>query len=72
MTRTRFVLPALLVLVALVLALGACAQPTPEVVKETVIVTKVVEKVVTKEVPAQEKITLIITSGSGSAGSTGP
>ncbi len=70
MTRTRFVLPALLVLVALVLALGACAQPTPEVVKETVIVTKVVEKVVTKEVPAQEKITLIITSGSGSAGST--
>lgn len=38
--------------VALVLAviLAACATPTPQVIKETVVVTKEVEKVVTKEV----------------------
>ncbi len=40
---------AALVMIALVV-LAACAQPTPKVVKETVVVTKEVEKVVTKEV----------------------
>ncbi|RMF30057.1 MAG: ABC transporter substrate-binding protein [Chloroflexi bacterium] len=73
MKRTRFLTPTVVVLLALALILGACTQPatpsTPQVVKETVVVTQVVEKKVTAEQPA-EKITLIITSGSGSAGST--
>ncbi len=43
---TLVVLATLLVLVVV----AACATPTPQVVKETVVVTKEVEKVVTKEV----------------------
>lgn len=38
------------VVVLALLVLAACATPTPQVVKETVVVTKEVEKVVTKEV----------------------
>ncbi len=38
-------------LVVLGLVLAACATPTPQVIKETVVVTKEVEKVVTKEIP---------------------
>jgi len=41
-------LVTVLLLASLVLA--ACPQPTPQVIKETVVVTKEVEKVVTKEV----------------------
>ncbi len=49
----------LTVLLVVALVLGACAQATPQVVKETVVVTKEVEKVVTKEVEkvvTQEKV----------------
>ena len=48
MKRTSWLVFSLLMVV--VLLLSACAQPTPQVVKETVVVTKQVEKVVTKEV----------------------
>ena len=48
MVRKVWVVLSLLLIATLVL--GACAQPTPKVVKETVVVTKEVEKVVTKEV----------------------
>ncbi len=46
-STTLWAIASLLVLVALIVG---CATPTPQVLKETVVVTKEVEKVVTKEV----------------------
>ena len=44
--RKVWVLVSLMVVLAL---LAGCATPTPQIIKETVVVTKEVEKVVTKE-----------------------
>jgi len=45
------------ILLLLTLVLAACAQPTPEVVKEEVVVTQVVEKeVVVTEIVEVEKV----------------
>lgn len=59
MTGKRWVLFAVLVIAAMVLA--ACPQATPQVVKETVIVTKEVEKVVKETVEVQKIITKVVT-----------
>jgi peptide/nickel transport system substrate-binding protein len=53
----RVVVKSFSVLILLTLVLAACAQPTPEVVKEEVIVTQVVEKeVVVTEIVEVEKV----------------
>ena len=40
----RVVVKTFSILILLTLAMAACAQPTPEVIKEEVVVTQVVEK----------------------------
>lgn len=54
----RWALVAVAFLVAS-LVVAACATPTPQVIKETVVVTKEVEKVVTKEV--EKVVTKVVT-----------
>ncbi len=56
----RYVLLSVAAVIAL-LVLAACATPTPQVIKETVVVTKEVEKVVTKEVEKVVKETVVVT-----------
>lgn len=53
----RVVVKSVSILLLLTLVLAACAQPTPEVVKEEVVVTQVVEKeVVVTEIVEVEKV----------------
>jgi len=55
--RTGIVILLLIVVVA---AVAACAQPTPQVVKETVVVTQVVEKQVTQVVEKKVEVTKVV------------
>ncbi|MGB6423246.1 MAG: ABC transporter substrate-binding protein, partial [Anaerolineales bacterium] len=53
----RVVVKTFSILILLTLAMAACAQPTPEVIKEEVVVTQVVEKeVVVTEIVEVEKV----------------
>ena len=53
----RVVVKTFSILILLTLAMAACAQPTPEVIKEEVVVTQVVEKeVVVTEIIEVEKV----------------
>ncbi len=53
---------AVAILLVLVLAvLAACAQPTPQVIKETVVVTKEVEKVVKETVVVTKEVEKVVT-----------
>ncbi len=56
----RYILLSVAAVLAL-LVLAACATPTPQVIRETVVVTKEVEKVVTKEVEKVVKETVVVT-----------